>query len=451
MTTNYKKLVAIWAVLGMSLGAYAQEAGGTNRSLTLKEAIALALQQQPNLKSAQAQANAARQGLVQARAAYFPTVSLNYTTNDSYQSNAQSITGSGASTTTALTTSTRDGDVVVSYQLLDSGQRKANEQSARANFKASTFAAEDERQLTIANAANAYYALLRQEALVSVQKANVDRAQATLDMTKEQASKGSLAKKDVYQAEADLANAKVSLLDAQNAQGVAVAELKQTLGIASAETIEPVDHPTTTDVGAPLPLDNLLQTAYGTRPDVQQAVQNVEREKANVRYANAANGLSVSVDTNLSAAFSPSSGNSRAIGLTASLPIFNAGSNRAAVSQARETQKSVEAQLAAKKLSVAVEVETALRNLQTARASVPAALTAQEAAQINYDAATESRKEGIGTVVDVITAQSQLVEAQTNYVQALYNLYIADVSLQRAVGRADAIVSTANTISGGQR
>jgi len=67
------------------------------------------------------------------------------------------------------------------------------------------------------------------------------------------------------------------------------------------------------------------------------------------------------------------------------------------------------------------------------------ALSAQQAAQVNFDAATESRREGIGTVLDVITAQNQLVQSQTNYVQALYTLYTADVALLRAIGHTDAI------------
>ncbi len=49
-----------------------------------------------------------------------------------------------------------------------------------------------------------------------------------------------------------------------------------------------------------------------------------------------------------------------------------------------------------------------------------------------------SRKEGIGTVLDITTAQATLTQAQSQYVSAVYNFYIADAQLQKALGRNDA-------------
>ena len=44
--------------------------------------------------------------------------------------------------------------------------------------------------------------------------------------------------------------------------------------------------------------------------------------------------------------------------------------------------------------------------------------------------------------MDVITAQTALVQAETNYVQATYNFYTADARLARALGQADRIGGT---------
>jgi outer membrane protein TolC len=66
------------------------------------------------------------------------------------------------------------------------------------------------------------------------------------------------------------------------------------------------------------------------------------------------------------------------------------------------------------------------------------AQAAVTAAQVNYDAAIESRRAGIGTVLDVTTAQATLTQAQDQYVVAVYNFYIADAQLQRDMGRNDA-------------
>lgn len=443
-----RNLVTVVATLALAYSAPAQENASSARKLSLREAIEIALRNQPSLASAQAQASAAEQQHKQAKAAYLPTLTLGLTTNDAYRSNpANALQGSSGGsgnfgTSLSTVTSTRQADLVLSYKLLDSGQRVATEQSTRASSRAATLGAEDQRQATIANAATGYYEVLRQNALVRVREASVQRAQSTLDLTEAQVTQGTQAKKDVYQAQADLATAKVNLLTAQNNLAVAKAQLRQALGLTDDQDLEPIDEQAATPAEE-RSLDTLLKEAYATRPDVLQAEQNVVRETANTRLAKANNGLTVSLDTNLSAVFLQNENNSRAIALTASLPLFNGGANQAAIRQAEETRRSTEAQLATARLAARVDVETAYRTLQTARAAVPAALAAQEAAQVNFDAASQSRKEGIGTVVDVITAQSQLVEAQTNYVQALYTLRNAEVALQRAIGHADQIAGGA--------
>lgn len=406
----------------------------------------MAIKLQPDLAAAQAQAVAADQQHKQSLAAYYPSLTAGWTTSDNYYSNqqlaAQGATGGTSAAATGGLNSTSYADLYLSYTILDSGQRAATEQSARAGSRAAKWGLSNSRQTVISNAATAYYELLRRNSLVSVQQANVQHAQSTLELTEAQVKQGTQAIKDVYQTRADFETAKVDLLTAQNNSAVALADLKQTLGLTDVDDLQPVDNRADSNVSeeAQKGLEELLQVAYKTRPDVLQAQQNLEREKANVRLARASNGLTLSLGADVSGVFVQNQGNSRALNLTASVPIFDGGLSRAAVKQAEATEAQYAAQLASTKLAAKVDVESAYRTLQTARASVPAALTAQQAAQINFDAATESRKEGVGTVLDVITAQSQLVQAQTNYVQARYTLYTADVSLLRAVGHADALI-----------
>lgn len=451
MKTTIKTFIAAGVAIGISTAAVAQSSPPPKLKLGLKEAILTAIKRQPSLASAKAQAAAANEVHKQALGAFYPSASLSYS---NYQSSgsAQSGIGTSSSTTstsgasgtssgTGLLSGTQQADLVISYNIIDSGSRLATEQSSRASSKAANYSALDTRQTVIANAANDYFELLRRDALVIVQDSSVKHAQATLDLTQAQVNQGTQAQKDLYQAQADLATAKVDLLTAQNNRSVAEAQLKQALGITEEVEIETVDQTSEVAVSADgqQSLDSLLKTAHATRPDLMQAQQNVEMAKASVRQARANYGLTVSVYTGLSSVFLQNPGNSADFGITASLPIFTGGTNQAYVRQAQETQKQYEAQLASAQLSATLDVETAYRTLQTAKASVPAAAAAQQAAQISYDATLESRKEGIGTVVDVITAQSALVTAQTNYVQALYTLYEADVALQRAVGHADAV------------
>lgn len=423
--------------MAYAVGAVAQNPPANVRRITLKEAVATALKQQPDLSVARAQALAADQQHRQTLAAYLPSLTFGWTTSDTYASSPQTA-GTGGS----VANSTSYADLTISYTVLDSGKRLATEQSAKAVSRAAGFALESQRQIVIANATTYYYELLRRIALVAVQRASVEHAQSTLDLTQAQVQQGTQATKDVYQIRADLETAKVELLNAQNNLAVAQAQLKQALGMTDDADLDPVDIRTDERVSAEAndSLDALLNIAFKSRPDVLQAQQNLEREKANVRLSRASNGMTLSLTAGLSSVMVENQSNERTVNLTASFPLFDGGASRAAIRQAEAIADQYAAQLASTKLAAKVDVETAFRTLQTARASVPAALTAQQAAQVSFDAASEARKEGVGTVVDVITAQSQLVQAQTNYVQALYTLYTADVALERAIGHADAIL-----------
>lgn len=400
--------------------------------LTLIEALKLGLKHQPSLAVSTAGKQAAAESLKQARASYLPTLSAQY----SYQDNRQSKT-------TPLQTYSRNGDVVLSYTLLDSGKRLATEQQAKAAFHSAEYAESDQRQTVIYSIASAYYTVLRTSELVKVSQANVERAQVAYDLAVEQAKQGAAAEKDTFQADADLQNAKVSLLSAQNDADIAQTQLKQAVGLEEADRVEAAP---VVESAEQEPLDgmgNLLKVAYAKRPDVLEANQTVEQYKASVRLAQAINGPTLAVEGSLTGAFAPASDTSRALALTVSVPLFDGGSRRAAVSQAQANQRSAEAQLKSTRLSVAVDVEQAYRNLTKARASVPASVSAEKAAQVAYDAALESRKENLGTVVDVINARAQLVQAQTNRVNAQFDLLTAEAQLKRAIGSADVILEKA--------
>ena len=74
---------------------------------------------------------------------------------------------------------------------------------------------------------------------------------------------------------------------------------------------------------------------------------------------------------------------------------------------------------------------------EEARLRVGATQAALRAARLNYEAATTSLREGAGTIIDVITAQTLLITAETNAVQAVFDFYTNDARLKRAIGEND--------------
>ena len=175
-------------------------------------------------------------------------------------------------------------------------------------------------------------------------------------------------------------------------------------------------------------------------PDVRQQRAIVQSDAAALRLARQQAGLSVKGDYVLNYQATNDVGtrglNSQFL-VSGSYPLFDAGLARGAVRIAQATRDGALDQLELVRQQVRLEVEQAYSTRETNLQAAALAQAAVTAAQVNYDAVVASRKEGIGTVLDITTAQATLTQAQSQYVSAVYNFYIADAQLQRALGQND--------------
>ena len=466
--------------------------------LSLPEAIALALRHQPQLYSARTQITQAQGQKLQAQSQYYPVLTPSYqyqnTSNALYGvspagSTVITTTGSGtgtgtgtgvgtgtgigtttggtattgtgtastgtAGTTTSLVTPTNEVSIVrgggltvsLSQTLFDTGQREAANTEARRAVDAAEESTRSTRQTIILTVTQDYYQLLLNRDLVKVAEAQVARYQQTVDVTQAQIDAGTTAAKDIYQAKSDLANAQVTLLNSQNAVQTASAALKNAIGIDLSGVLQvapltPGDMlPPVPASGQALSLDTALAAAFAARPDVRQQQAVVQSDAAALRLAQSEAGLSIKGDYVLNYQASNDVG-ARGVSsqflVSGSYPLFDAGLARGVVRITQATRDAALDQLELVRQQVRLDVEQAYSTRQTNLEAAGLAQSAVTAAQVNYDAAIASRKEGIGTVLDITTAQATLTQAQSQYVQAVYNFYIADAQLQRAVGSNDA-------------
>ena len=452
--------------------------------LTLSQAIGLALRQQPQQYVARTQVTQAQGQKLQAQSQYFPLLTPSY----QYQNNSQALygvssrqssivtlpstgtTGTGTGTTgtgTGVGTTGTTGaatqvfspvnevsivrggglSVSLSQTLFDTGQREAANVQARRAVDAAVANNQNTRQEIILTVTQDYYQLLLNEDLVKVALAQVARFQQTVDVTQAQIDAGTTAAKDIYQAKSDLANAQVTLLNNRNSVQTASALLKNALGVnlngvvqiaplTSGDTLPPVPIP-----AASVSLDSAVAAAFRDRPDVLRQAAAVQSNEAALRLAQRQAGLSVKGDYVLNYQATNDVGtrgvNSQFL-VTGSYPLFDAGLARGAVRIAQAGRDNALNQLELVRQQVRLEVEQAYSTRQTNLEAASLAQAAITAASINYDAVIASRKEGIGTILDVTTAQATLTQAQSQYVSAVYNFYIADAQLQKATGRNDA-------------
>ena len=465
--------------------------------LTLSAAIAIALRQQPQEYVARAQVTEAQGQKLQAQAQYFPTLTPSY----QYQNRSQSVygissgnstvttttsettgigtgtgtgitgtTGTGSTGTTGIGTGTgttgtggttitssqginetsivRGGGLAVSLSqtLFDNGSREATNAEARRAVDAAGYASANTRQTTILTVTQDYYQLLLTTDLVKVAQAQVTRYQQAVDVTQAQVAAGTVAAITVYQAQSDLANAQVTLLQDQNQVQTASATLKNALGVATDAPVQPAplapgsELPPVPAPGPSQTLDDALAAAFASRPDLRQQQAIVESQNAALQQARREASLTVKGDYVLNYQATNDNGNrgtDSEILLTGSYPVFDAGSARGAVRIAQAQRDVAQNQLELVRQQIRLDVEQAYNTRATNLQAAGLAQAAVTAAQVNYDAALASRREGIGTVLDITIAQATLTQAQNQYVTAVYNFYIADAQLQRALGRND--------------
>ncbi len=476
--------------------------------LTLPQAIALALRQQPQQYLARTQVTQAQGQKLQAQSQYYPTFTPSY----QYQNNSQTFYGvssgqtstvttgtgtgttgtgtgttgtgtgttgtgtgmTGTGTTVGTTTGTTTGttsagttgaatqvfspvnqvsivrggglSVALSQTLFDIGQREAANTEARRAVDAAVAGNQNTRQTIILSVTQDYYQLLLNEDLVKVALAQVTRFQQTVAVTQAQIDAGTTAAKDIYQAKSDLANAQVTLLNNRNSVQTASATLKNALGVNLNGVVQIVpltagdELPPVPASPAALSLSAAVAAAFAARPDVRQQQAIVQSNLAALRLARSQAGLSIKGTYVLGYQATNDIGtrgtNSQFL-VTGSYPLFDAGLARGAVRIAEAGRDSALNQLELTRQQVRLEVEQAYSTRQTNLEAAGLAQAAVTAAQVNYDAVIASRKEGIGTVLDITTAQATLTQAQSQYVSAVYNFYIADAQLQRAIGRND--------------
>jgi len=451
--------------------------------LTLAQAVSIALAHQPQQFLARTQVTQAQGQKQQARAQYFPTLTPSY----QYQNRSQSFygvstgsvpttvgtglgtttgtTGVGTGTTTGtgqpITATTSSGfggvnevsvvrggglSVSLSQSLFDNGRREPANAQARRALDAADYGDANTRQATVLSVTQAFYQLLLALDLVKVAQAQVARFGQTVDVTQAQIDAGTVAAKDIFQARADLANAQVTLLQDQNQVRLNSATLKNVLGVAAPGVVQPA--PLVPGGGLPpLPangpggtLDAAFAAALAVRPDLLGQQAAVASQEAALSQARREAGFTVSGDYVLTyqatSDVGPRGTNSQFL-VTGSYPLFDAGGRRGAVRIAQAQRDAARDQLEQVRQQVRLDVEQAYATRATNLEAARLAQAAVTAAQVNYDAVLAARREGIGTVLDITTAQATLTQAQNGYVTAVYNFYIADAQLQRAVGGND--------------
>jgi outer membrane protein len=426
----------------MALAAGATFAPGASAE-TLEIALTQAYQNNPSLNAQRAAVRATDEGVPTALSGYRPRVTANASAGESYQQTKTKITTPGAPSPFV----NLNGTVypvtygVTATQTLFNGFQTGNRtRQAESLVFAARETLRSTEQTVLLNAATAYMNLLRDTAILDLQKRNVEVLQEQLRQTRDRFNVGEVTRTDVAQSESRLAAGRSAVLTAEANYKTSVAVYRQVIGV------EPHNLTATSPVDRFSPRTQADAVGVGTsqHPNVTTAQYNVDAAVAQVKIQEAALLPTLSLQgsvqqSNGSTLTSEQSFNASVLGQL-TVPIYQGGAEYAAIRQAKETLGQRRIDLDTARDQVRQTVVQSWGQLDAAKANIEATQAQVQAAEIALNGVREEARVGQRTTLDVLNAQQELVNARVSLVTAQRDRVVASYTLLAAVGRLSAQV-----------
>lgn len=413
-----------------AMSAQANPAG--SRQLTLQEAEAIGLRNNPGITVGKLQALEARELVRETRSALLPQANLSVTgvtSNPGTRISAGSLTNpivypraaAGASVSQLITDFGRTQNLVASSEFA----ARAADQNAAATKQQIVLAVDD-----------AFYNTLDTKALLHVAEETVKERQLRVDQVQALTSSKLKSELDLSFVKVDLARAKLLLLDAQNNYDASLSTLSAILGYPDRQdfaAVEPAEQ-----IAPPAPdAVPLIQQALEQRPEVQSLADEVS---AATKFSKAEHdlwwptvsalgvvGLAPVRDDHISNWYG-------AVGVNINIPVFNGF-----LFNARAKTADLDTEAKRKKLqdledNIARDVRIAW--LDTAKAYERLSLTKQlrEQADLALELAEARYKLGLGTIVEYSQAELAKTDAELQDTDARYRYFLSQIVLAYEMG-----------------
>lgn len=428
----------ILMVFGMVKFSFSQE----KLILTLEESIRLALSQNPFHLASKEKVIAAQSMVKEAQSRFFPSLNaqgLNTLDEKVFELVMPSfIPGQPPQKVKFDFTRDYQFSLSLSVPLYTSGRLFSGFRQAKYNLLSTEETVKQSRDEMVFNVKRAFYGYLLGKKFAEVAEEAVKLAEKHLNNVKSLYNAGLASKFDLLRSEVQLANLKPQLIKARNSLNVTELSLKSLLGLDLSQPIEvkgdlvyePIE----------LDLEASLEKARFNRPEINQLKYQRKMAGEMLKLARASNlpTLSVSGTYNFwadSFSFKKDIWQSfYVVNLVLTLPIFNGFATSAQVGQSKALIRELEFTQRGLIEGIKLEVRQAILNLHEAKESLFSQEKNVEQAQESVRIAELNFSEGLATTLDVSSAQVALIQAKTNYAQALYDYVMSLAKLDKAMG-----------------
>lgn len=399
---------------------------------TLREALQKAYATNPTLTGARAQQRANDENAPINRSRGLPALDATGSYTENIQRSSSSFTSPERQATAGLS---------LSVPIYQGGAIKNAIRGADARIEAGRAELRDTEASLFSQVVGAYMDVIRDQAIVGLQRANLGVLTVNLEATRDRFQVGDLTRTDVAQSEARLALAKSQY---ETAQSNLINSREQYIRLVG----EPADN-----LEPPPPLPNLpsspqtaVTTALDNNPGLIAAKRQSDAAKFDTNVSRAARLPKVSAIGNanyvdylgsIGGGF-PQTSKTSGAGLQATIPLFQGGGPSAQVrqSQARESQ-ALEAIIASER-NVVAQTRAAYASYQASNEVIVSSQSAVDANTLSLEGVRAENSVGNRTILDILNAEQELLNAQVQLVSARRNSYVSGFSLLAAMGQAEA-------------
>ena len=419
----------------------------TRQSITLNQAIELALRNNKDFQAARIALERSEANLISARAALFPSLTTEFEL--SRDNSAATELQNALSTQNALnspiptepilqseSSTNATGNVQLTYNIFSGGERSAQIEKAEKQVRSSRLQVEVTAEQTRFSATDSYYALQGTDAQVAIAQASVEDASQSLRDARllEQAGLGT--RFDVLRAEGDLATANEALTRAISDQRTARRRLVQVLGVGQKVELTAAD-PITEAGEWTIPLEASIVQAYKNRAELEQQLLQIDiyEQDRFIALSSIQPKIDFLANYNYQNNFDNSVGVVDGYSFAARVrwTFFDGGRAFAEARKADRDMDSAQTEFAKQRDQIRFDVEESYytltstkENISSTRTNVTRFEEALRLARLRFQA-------GVGTQTDVINAQRDLANARGRYLQAIIGYNQALNKIQRAV------------------
>lgn len=422
-------------------------------TLTLEEAISIALQRNTNLIKSKNNLSATEKQVLSAYGDLLPSLGANGNwrwtkiTND--EGLGQQVVNNEVRNDVATEVDTRYYNVEVggNVTLFNGLSNWANVSRRNDELESAQLTLKRLKQDIVFQTTDYYYTVLNAEELLNVRQDNVEYNKKLLETIQERNRLGSVAIADVYAQQVQLGNAELALIQAQNAYETAKNNILNYLSVDVLEEyifVNPQDG--RIDLEDELErqytsVEDMVKEAMRTRYDYQSQLYNVEAANSGVTIARGSFFPSLTGNYGYS-----TDGNSAgdlfeehnwSAGLTLSIPIFSNFNRFYNVELAQVQYKNQQEDLRALERAIKIDIKQGYLDYSAAKKQLEVATKNVQSAEENRRINNERYGLGSGTILDVLQADRDYTQALRDRIDAEFNFYRTQDNLLNALGKLD--------------